>query len=403
MVDAAVGAGAPKRVRSIYDKEVQGVIWQVVVLAIVASIGYYLYSNMVTNLERQNIQTGFDYLDREAGFGIGESWVEYSPASTYTQALLVGFLNTLAVAVVGVVLATMIGISIGVASLSRNWLVAKTTSVYVNLLRNVPVLLQIILWHTLITNERFLPIPRDFLAEGGPAPLLGSVYLTRRGVFMPIFEGHIGWIGALVGLIVGIVGAWLLARWAKQRMDATGERFPAFWAGIGVLVACTLVGWLVMGAPTTVSYPNISRFQVSGGMTMTPEFLALLFGLTIYTSAFVAEIVRSGILAVPKGQIEAGRAIGLKESVILRKVILPQALRVIIPPLTSQYLNLTKNSSLAVAVGYPELVSVSNTTLNQTGQAPEAILIMMIVYLTTSIVTSLLMNWYNARIQLVER
>lgn len=403
MVDAAVGAGAPKRARSIYDKEVQGAIWQVVVLAIVAGAGYYLYSNMVTNLERQNIQTGFDYLGREAGFGIGESWIDYSPASTYTQALLVGFFNTLAVAVVGVVLATTIGISVGVASLSRNWLVAKTTSVYVNLLRNVPVLLQIILWHTLITNERFLPIPRDFLAEGGPAPLLGSVYLTRRGVFMPIFEGHIGWIGALVGLIVGIIGAWLLARWAKQRMDATGERFPAFWAGIGVLVACTFVGWLVMGAPTTVSYPNIGRFRVSGGMTMTPEFLALLFGLTIYTSAFVAEIVRSGILAVPKGQIEAGRAIGLKESVILRKVILPQALRVIIPPLTSQYLNLTKNSSLAVAVGYPELVSVSNTTLNQTGQAPEAILIMMIVYLTTSIVTSMLMNWYNARIQLVER
>ncbi|MFY0613915.1 MAG: ABC transporter permease subunit [Hyphomicrobiaceae bacterium] len=403
MVDAAVGAGPPKRTRSIYDKEVQGVVWQVVVLAIVVGIGYYLYSNMVANLERQSIKTGFEYLSREAGFGIGESWIEYSPASTYSRAILVGFLNTAAVAIVGVVIATLIGISIGVASLSRNWLVAKMTSVYINFLRNIPVLLQIILWHTLIINERFLPIPRDFLAENGPQPLLGSIYLTRRGIFLPTFEAHIGWMGALIGLIVGVIGAWLLARWAKQRMDATGEQFPAFWAGIGVLAVCTFIGWLVMGAPTTVSYPNIGRFRVSGGMTMTPEFLAVLFGLTIYTSAFIAEIVRSGILAVPKGQIEAGRAIGLKESVIMRKVILPQALRVIIPPLTSQYLNLTKNSSLAVAVGYPDLVNVSNTTLNQTGQAPEAILIMMIVYLTTSIATSLLMNWYNARIQLVER
>lgn len=186
-------------------------------------------------------------------------------------------------------------------------------------------------------------------------------------------------------------------------MDQTGEQFPAFWAGLGVIAAATFAGWLALGAPTTISYPEIGRFRVSGGATITPEFMAVLFGLTIYTSAFVAEIVRSGILAVPKGQIEAGRSLGLRESVIMRKVVLPQALRVIIPPLTSQYLNLTKNSSLAVAVGYPDLVNVSNTTLNQTGQAPEAILIMMLVYLTTSIVTSALMNWYNARIQLVER
>lgn len=403
MVDAAVGAGVPKRARSIYDKEVQGVVWQVVVLAMVAGVVYYLYSNMVANQARQNITTGFDYLGREAGFGIGESWTAYSPASTYAQAVFVGFLNTVAVAIVGVVFATLIGISIGIASLSRNWLVAKLMGVYVNLLRNIPVLLQIIFWHTLITSERFLPIPREFLAENGPQPLLGSIYLTRRGIFMPIFEGHIGWLGALVGLLVGIIGAWLLARWAKRRMDDTGQQFPAFWAGLGILAGCALIGWLVMGAPTTVSYPIIGRFRVAGGMTMTPEFLALLFGLTVYTSAFIADIVRSGILSVPKGQIEAGRAIGLKESVIMRKVILPQALLVIIPPLTSQYLNLTKNSSLAVAVGYPELVSVSNTTLSQTGQAPEAILIMMIVYLAISITTSLLMNWYNSRIQLVER
>jgi general L-amino acid transport system permease protein len=403
MVEAAIGAKPPKRTRSIYDKEVQGIVWQAVFLTFVLGVGYYLYSNMQANLERQNIQTGFDYLGRESGFGIGESWIAFSPAASYSRALLVGFLNTLAVAVVGVVFATLIGISVGVASLSRNWLVRQMTGVYINFLRNIPVLLQIILWHTLITNERFLPIPRDFLAENGPQPILGGLYLTRRGIFFPSFEAHIGWAGALVGLIIGIVGAYLVARWAKQRMDDTGEQFPAFWAGVGVMAACAFVGWLVMGAPTGISHPSIGRFRVSGGATLTPEFMALLFGLTIYTSAFIADIVRSGILSVPKGQIEAGRSLGLRESVIMRKVVLPQALRVIIPPLTSQYLNLTKNSSLAVAVGYPELVSVSNTTLNQTGQAPEAILIMMTVYLATSIATSVLMNWYNSRIQLVER
>jgi len=404
MVQADVArAGPPKRRRSIYDKEVQGIIWQVVVLAIVAGMGYYLYSNMQANLARQNIQTGFDYLGRESGFEIGETWIGYSPASTYAQALLVGFLNTFAVAIIGVVLATIIGISVGVASLSHNWLVRKVTGVYINLLRNIPVLLQIILWHTVITNERFLPIPRDFLAENGPQPILGSIYITRRGIFAPAFEAHIGWAAAAVGLVIGVFGAYLVARWARQRMNETGQQFPAFWAGLAVVFGCAFVGWLMLGAPTTVSYPEVGRFRVSGGMTITPEFMAVLFGLTIYTSAFIAEIVRSGILAVPRGQIEAGRSLGLKESVIMRQVILPQALRVIIPPLTSQYLNLTKNSSLAVAVGYPDLVNVSNTTMNQTGQAPEAILMMMIVYLVTSIVTSLLMNWYNARIQLVER
>lgn len=403
MADATVGAVAPKRSRGFYDKEVQAIIFQIVFLAIVIGVGYWLYSNMQANLAKQNVTTGFHYLDREAGFGIGESWVAYSPAATYGRALYVGLLNTLAVAVVGVALATIIGISVGVASLSRNWLVRQLTGVYINALRNIPVLLQIILWYTLITSERFLPIPRAFLAENGPRPILGNIYITRRGLFFPTFEAHIGWIGALVGVIVGLFGAWMLAKWAARRMALTGQPFPAFWAGLGVVVGCAVIGWLVMGAPTNVSFPNVGRFRVSGGGTITPEFAAVLSGLTIYTSAFIAEIVRSGILSVPKGQIEAGRALGLRESVIMNKVILPQALRVIIPPLTSQYLNLTKNSSLAVAVGYPDLVNVSNTTLNQTGQAPEAILIMMTIYLTISLLTSAFMNWYNARVKLVER
>ncbi|MGI9524136.1 MAG: amino acid ABC transporter permease [Hyphomicrobiaceae bacterium] len=402
---ANVTAGLSPAVRrwSFYDKNVQGLLFQSLFLLLVVGFGYFLFSNMFSNQAKQNIQTGFEYLGREAGFGIGESWLEYSPASTYARAIFVGFVNTLAVALVGIVLATIIGISIGVASLSRNYLVRKVTAVYIHLLRNIPVLLQIILWYTLITNPRFLPLPRDFLAEDGPTPIFGTIYLTLRGVYFPVFEPHVGWVGAGIGILVGILGALYLGRWARDRMARSGKQFRTMWVAIGLVCFCGFVGWLLFGAPTAVSYPSIGRFRVAGGGTITPEFMALLFGLTIYSSAFIAEIVRSGILSVPKGQMEAGRALGLREGVIMKMVILPQALRVIVPPLTSQYLNLTKNSSLAVAVGYPDLVNVSNTTLNQTGQAPEAILIMMIVYLTTSIVTSLFMNWYNYRIQLVER
>jgi len=389
--------------RSIYDKEVQSLLFQVIFLVIVLGTGHYLFSNMQANLERQNIQTGFDYLSREAGFAIGESWISYSPASSYARAVFVGFINTAVVAIIGIALATLIGISIGVASLSNNWLVRQLTGVYINFLRNIPVLLQIILWYTLVTSPRLLPIPREFRGEDGLEPFLGLIYFTRQGVFMPSFEAHIGWLGAGVGLILGIVGAIFAGKWARQYMEETGRQLPAFWIGAGVIALATFIGWFVMGAPTAISYPTMGRFRLTGGATITPEFIAVLFGLTIYTSAFIADIVRSGILSVPKGQIEAGRSLGLREGVIMNKIVLPQALRVIIPPLTSQYLNLTKNSSLAVAVGYPDLVNVSNTTLNQTGQAPEAILIMMIVYLSTNLATSLFMNWYNKQIQLVER
>jgi len=390
--------------KGIYDKDVQAVIWQVVVLSIVAGIGYYLYSNMQYNLQTRQIKTGYDFLGTEAGFGIGEAWVAYSPASSYAHALFVGFLNTIAVALLGVVAATILGISVGVATLSRNWLVAKLTGSYIHFLRNIPVLLQIILWHTLITNERFLPLPRDFNAENSTlSPILGQLYVTRRGLFFPWPDPHWGWGIAGIGLIIGLLAAWLISRWATARRELTGEPFPAFWTGVGAVIACIIVGWILGGAPTGISMPSIGRFQVSGGATITPEFMAVLFGLTVYTSAFIADIVRSGILSVSKGQIEAGRALGLRESIIMRKVILPQALRVIIPPLTSQYLNLTKNSSLAVAVGYPDLVNIGNTTMNQTGQAPELIMIMMAVYLTISICTALFMNWYNTQIQLVER
>lgn len=381
---------------SIYDKDVQAVLFQVIVVGAVGLLVWYLYYNTVTNLERRQIQTGFAFLWRESGFEIGETLISYSAASTYGSALVVGLLNTLQVAIIGCILATFLGVSVGIASLSRNWLLAKLTAGYIHFLRNVPVLLQIILWYTILISDRFLPAPRQ--AE----PVLG-VYGTQRGWYFPVPDGSPGWWAMLVGLIVAVLAIMAVRSWAHARQQATGEQFPVGWASLGLIVVVPLAAWAAFGAPTGFDRPELRGFNFAGGGRVTPEFIAILFGLTIYTSAFIGEIVRAGILAVPKGQTEAGRALGLRDKVILREVILPQALRVIIPPLTSQYLNLTKNSSLAVAVGYPDLVSAANTTLNQTGQAPEAIIILMAVYLILSVVTAIVMNWYNQRIQLVER
>lgn len=379
--------------RSFYDKEVQGVLWQVVTIGVVLGLGYYLYSNMVANLELRQIQTGWGFLWRPASFDIGESLIPYSSASPYWKAILVGLINTFRVAIVGCVLATILGVFVGVASLSRNILVSGLTSVYIHSLRNVPVLLQMIFW---VAVMHAMPSVRE------SKPLFGFV-ATQRGIFVPVPSAAFGWTLAAIGLLVAIVAIWFVSRWANKRQQETGEIFPVFWTSLGILVALPFVGWLIGGAPTEWNVPQLNRFNIRGGMSLSPEFLAVLTGLTLYTSAFIGEIVRSGILSVPKGQIEAARAIGLREGVIMRKIILPQALRVIVPPQTSQYLNLTKNSSLAVAIGYPDLVSTANTTMNQTGQAPEGIVIIMVVYLTISLTISLFMNWYNKKIQLVER
>ena len=399
MSDARLQNSSPRSQppkRSFYDKEVQGIIWQVVFLALVIALGVFLVRNTLHNLETRNIKTGFEFLGRESGFEIGEMLITYSAASSYGRAILVGFLNTLHVSVIGVVLATLLGIAIGVGTLSRNVLVAKLTAGYIHFLRNIPVLLQIILWYTILISERFLPGPRQ--AE----PLLGT-YATQRGVYFPVPEWHPAWGAALVALVIALAGSVLLARWARHRQARTGVPFPTGWASLGLAAGLPLAGWALFGAPVAINWPELRGFNIAGGARITPEFVAVLFGLTVYTSAFIGEIVRAGILSVPKGQIEAARALGLREGVILRKVTLPQALRVILPPLTSQYLNLTKNSSLSVAVGYPDLVSAANTTINQTGQAIEGISIIMLVYLATSLSTSALMNWYNQRKQLVER
>jgi len=387
----------PKRPpRSFFDRDVQALFWQVVVVGLVLGLGAFLVRNTLVNLESRHIQTGYGFLWRESGFEIGESLIDYSPASTYGRAILVGLLNTLYVASVGIVLATVLGILVGIGTLSRNWLIAKITGGYIHLLRNIPVLLQIILWYTILINDRFLPGPRQ------AGSFLGT-YLTQRGLYFPIPDGHPGWYAGFAGLIVAVIVSLLLGAWARRRQEATGKQMPTGRISAILVIGLPLIAWAAFGAPTTLSAPELRGFNFVGGGHLSPEFVAVLFGLTVYTSAFIGEIVRSGILSVPKGQIEAARALGLREGVILRKVTLPQALRTIIPPLTSQYLNLTKNSSLAVAIGYPDLVNTTGTTINQTGQAIEGVSIIMLIYLVISLITAGLMNWYNKRMQLIER
>lgn len=378
-----------------YDPKFRAIFFQIVTLAAVVGGLGYLVANTITNLERQNIASGFAFLDREAGFAIGESLISYSAADTYGRAFIVGILNTFRVAAVGIVLATIIGVFIGVARLSNNWLVAKLASIYVEVMRNLPLLLQLFIWYGIITVS--LPGPRNAIN-----PVEG-VYLSNRGFMIPApvkdpIHFYMG-LAALLALAAG----YLLYRWAKRRQMATGRQFPIYKSALGLLIGFPLIAWLIGGAPSVLEVPELRGFNFQGGLTLTPEFAALLFGLTFYTAAFIAEIVRGGILAVSHGQSEAAFALGLRRGMVLRFIVLPQALRIIVPPLTSQYLNLTKNSSLAVAIGYPDLVAIGNTTMNQTGQAVEAIAIFMAVYLLLSLAISLFMNWYNRSIALVER
>jgi general L-amino acid transport system permease protein len=374
---------------------VRAVLYQVMVLGAVIALVAYLVRNTLENLERQKIASGFGFLEREAGFAISESLIAYSPASSYLDAIIVGLLNTLWIALFGIILATILGAVIGVARLSPNWLIARLCTIYVEAIRNVPLLLQLFLWYAIITVS--LPGPRQAL---NPIP---GVYLSNRGLKFPVPVGDPAYWVALVGFVIGIVAAVVVHRWAKARQARTGQLFPSIWTGFGLIVGLPILGWLIGGAPTALDVPALKGFNFSGGREVSPEFMALLVGLVTYTAAFIAEIVRSGILAVVHGQTEAALALGLRPRQVTRLVILPQALRVIVPPMTSQYLNITKNSSLAVAVGYPDLVSVANTSINQTGQAIEGIAIIMAVYLTVSLSISAFMNWYNKRIALVER
>jgi general L-amino acid transport system permease protein len=380
----------------IYEKRSRGLLIQAVFLAGLIWMFSFLIGNAADNLKAQGVATGFSFLSETAGFSIIQSLIPYSESSSYLSVFWVGLLNTLLVSVVGIVLATILGVLLGISRLSSNYLVSKISEAYIEIIRNIPLLLQIFFWYFVVL--RSLPHPRKSF------DLFDSIFINNRGVYIPspIFSDAGSWfLGALV-LFTGFC-IFYLKKSNKVQIN-TGRELPVFKVLGTVFVASFVVLYFIFGAPFTLDYPVLKGFNFRGGVTLIPEFIALLFSLVIYTAAFIGEIVRAGILAVPKGQVEAADALGLKKSVVLRKVVLPQALRVIIPPLTSQFLNLTKNSSLAAAIGYPELVSVfAGTVLNQTGQAVEVILITMSVYMTISLIISFAMNVYNKKKALVER
>jgi general L-amino acid transport system permease protein len=388
---------APKRHMKISwsDPVFRAIVWQVVIIGIVGLILWYLVSNTTQNLDARHIATGFAFLDRTAGIPIGEHLISYTPAvDTYGTALIIGILNTLKVAVIGIVLATILGTLIGIGRLSKNWLLSKITAFYVETLRDIPVLLQLLFWYTVLQG---LPAPRQALHIGQ------FLFLTNRGMKIPLLEWQPAHTWALLAFIVGVILTAVWSRRARKQQDATGIR-PIVWpVAVALLIGLPVVVWAALGAPFTLDMPALKGFNFQGGGTISPEYFALLVGLVTYTASYIAEIVRSGIQAIPQGQWEAAGALGLRPGAVLRHIVLPQALRIIIPPMTSQYLNLTKNSSLAVAIGFQDIVSIAYTTLNQTGQAIEGIAIIMAVYLTISLSISLFMNWYNAHIALVER
>jgi len=372
----------------------RGLVYQVVALALIGLAAWFLWSNTLTNMRVRGIQSGFDFLSQPAGFSIGESLYPFDSGESYLRAFGVGLTNTLRVAVAGIVLATILGTLIGIGRFSRNGLVRALCSAYVECFRNIPVLLQLLVWYLVLTEvfptiQNAWKLGPFFLSKGGlnfPAPVWGPGEL---------------WLGA--GLAAGAALAWGWRHRARRQFDLTGRARSMFWVPLALLLAGAFGGWLAGGASTVLDYPVKGEFAVENGGALTPEFLALLLGLTMYTAGFIAEVVRSGIASVPAGQAEAASALGLDRQLEIRLILLPQALRVIIPPLTNQYLNLTKNSSLAVAIGYPDIVSIANTAMNQTGRAVECIAILMSVYLTLSLLTSGGMNWYNARVAIKER
>lgn len=394
----------PPRSSLVNDPKVRGLFYQVLLILAIVLLGYVIVQNTLINLQRQNIAAGFDFLGRTAGFGIIQSMIPYSETSSYGRALVVGFLNTLLVAAIGIVLATILGFVVGIARLSNNWIISRLAYCYVELIRNIPLLLQIFFWYFAVL--RSVPDKRDKWSF-----LFGTFHLNITGLRgpKPVYESGSLIVGVMV--VLGIIAAIVIKVWARKRQEATGRQFPVFLTALGLIVGLPVLTYFITGMPISLDYPVFNEtgpllrrgFVLGTGFNLIPELLALTLALAIYTASFIAEIVRAGIQAVSHGQTEAAHALGLRPGPTLRLVIIPQAMRVIIPPLTSQYLNLTKNSSLAVAIAYPDLVSVGGTVLNQTGQAIEVIGIWMAVYLSLSLATSAFMNWYNRRVALVER
>ncbi|WP_457573905.1 amino acid ABC transporter permease [Desulfolithobacter sp.] len=393
---ASVTQTRPKSTSWWNSAQNRALVFQVLLAAAVIAFFVYIGRNTVHNLEQRGIATGFGFLNQKAGFGIIMHLIPYDESYTYGRTFLVGLLNTVLVSGLGIIFATILGFIVGVARLSPNWLISRMAAVYIETFRNLPLLLQIFFWYFAVL--RALPAPRQSLHIGT------GVFLNIRGVFLPrpIFEDGFGWVtGAFVFCIIATI---IVKRWATRRQEATGEQFPVFLTSLAAFLLLPTLAFFLTGKPLHWEYPELKGFNFRGGIAVIPELTALLTALTIYTATFIAEIVRSGIQSVSHGQTEAAYALGLRPGKTLRLVIIPQAMRVIIPQLTSQYLNLTKNSSLATAIGYPDLVSVfAGTTLNQTGQALEVIAMTMSVYLSLSLLISLFMNWYNKRSMLKER
>ena len=387
----------PARVAFYNDPKVRSIASQVALCAIIGLLVYGAADNAIEHLRRAHISSGFGFWNNTAGFDISQTLIDYSSqSSTYGRAFWVGLLNTLLVAGLGIVFATILGFLIGIGRLSTNWLVAKVCAGYVETIRNIPLLLQLLFWYNGVLKA--LPDTRDSYT----LPL--HAFLNNRGLVLPKPVGQAGEGIMWLLILAGLIATFVFRIWAKRRQEATGQQAPVFLAGLGLVIVPAAIYILFAGFPFTFDLPQRGRFNLTGGLEVGPEFAALLLGLSLYTAAFIAEVVRAGILAVSRGQTEAAYALGLRPGVTLRLIILPQAMRVIVPPLTSQYLNLTKNSSLAVAIGYPDLVQVfTGTVLNQTGQAVEVVAITMAVYLAISLTTSLAMNIYNSRMALVER
>ena len=380
------------------NSEFRGILYQLLIAALLIYLGWSIVENTIANMEARDIRTGFGFLDETAGFSIMMSLVPYEPGNTYGRVFIVGLLNTLLVAGVGVVLATIVGFLVGIMRLSQNWVVSHLANIYVEIFRNVPLLLQILFWYTAVLKP--LPGPRQVFERNT------EIYfgISNRGITGPEFILLENFSFTTWTILLGILFTIGIHRWSKHRQAATGQQFPVVFVGLGLIIGLPILIFLLSGAPIEFTPAKMGRFNLSGGITIIPEFLAVLLALALYTAAFIAEIVRAGIQAINYGQTEASRALGLRNGTTLKMVIIPQAMRIIIPPLTSQYLNLTKNSALAAAIAYPDLVATfAGTALNQNGQALETLAITMTVYLSLSLLTSAFMNWFNSRVKLVER
>jgi len=396
MTSSPLTSGPEPRVVWWNNPQVRRFLYQAVLLLALSLLLWMIASNTAANLRRANIASGFGFLSRNAGFDVSQSLIAYSNASTYGRAFWVGLLNTLLVAGLGIVFATLVGFLIGIARLSSNWLIAKLATIYVEVLRNVPLLLQLFLMYFGILQT--LPSARQSIA------VPGGGFLNIRGLFLPRPVPEPGFGAVVLTALLGLVAAIGVQRWARARQLRTGQPFPVGWTALGLVLGLPLLVFFALHRPLSLDTPKLQGFNFEGGMVVQPEFMALLLGLTFYTAAYIAEVVRAGIGGVARGQKEAARALGLSTGQVLRLVVIPQAMRIVIPPLTNQYLNLTKNSSLGVAIGYPDLVAVfAGTVLNQTGQAVEVVTITMAVYLTLSLLTSAFMNWFNQRVKLIER